>query len=210
MSFFRVSSRNIVKAKDGWLWERYWNGFTWSWQNTGRGIFGRPVVLIRGNTSSTSDADIRIHLFAQGSGGKLWERYWDGSTWTWFDHGKEIDGEPLIVARGNLRNVDGGAIRINMFVRSLDYTMSGGTNSHINQRIKLWERYWDGSTWTWRDTGMEVAGDPTAVVRGNVEDVEANDLRINLFVAGANGELLEHYWNGSTWSWSDTGMVVPT
>ena len=36
----------------------------------------------------------------------------------------------------------------------------------------------------------------------------ANDLRISVFVQGADRKLWERYWNGAGWSWIDTGLQV--
>jgi hypothetical protein len=194
----------FVKGLDGKLLERSWNGSAWSWTDTGQGIAGRPAVLMRGNAASVSGGDIRINLFAQGTDGRLWERYWNGATWSWIDTGMTADGAPLVIAHGNLGSVDGADIRIHVFNRVPEYIPS-----HPHFRVRLWERYWNGSAWSWTDTGRTVAGDPTAIVRGDVEDAGADDLRVNLFVAGDDGRLWERYWDGSTWSWVDAGQAVP-
>jgi hypothetical protein len=184
----------FVRRRDGNLWEQYWDGATWTWVDTGKAVFGRAVALVRGQVQDVVAGDIRINLFVQGADRRLWERYWDGSNWTWVDHGKAVDGEPLVLARGDLSSTDGAQVRVNLFVRGLDGN--------------LWERYWDGANWTWVDTGMAVSGDPIAVVRGDFEEVDADDLRINLFVRGADGNLWERYWDGAKWTWVDTGMAV--
>jgi hypothetical protein len=198
-----------VKGLDGKLWERYWNGSAWSWNDTGKGIVGRAVPVVRGNTESAAGADIRINLFLQGTDGKLWERYWNGSTWSWGDTGKPADGEPVPIVRGNAGAVSGAEIRINLFVPVLEFSTSGGPNPHPHYDIRLWERYWNGSAWSWRDTVKDIRGAPVAIVRGDVEGVQADDLRINLWVAGADGTLWEHYWNGSSWTWANTEASVP-
>jgi Common central domain of tyrosinase len=184
----------FMRRSDGNLWERYWNGSSWIWVNTGKAVFGRAVAHVRGDVEDVDPADIRINLFVQGEDRKLWERYWNGSSWSWNDTGKQVDGEPLILARGNIGAANAATLRINLFVRGLDG--------------KLWERYWNGSSWTWVDTGKAVAGDPIAIVRGDVQDVDPADIRINLFVRGADNKLWERYWNGASWSWVDTGKLI--
>jgi hypothetical protein len=184
----------FVRRADGRLWERYWNGSTWTWVDTGKAVYGRVVPLVRGDVDDVDANGLRINLFVQGADRKLWERYWNGSAWSWVDTGKEVDGEPLILARGNLGSASGSSLRINLFVRGVDG--------------KLWERYWNGSAWTWVDTGKAVSGDPIAVVRGDTDSVNGADVRINLFVRGADNILWERYWNGSTWAWADTGKQV--
>lgn len=200
----RIRLLVFVKGKDGKLWERYWNGSTWTWIDHGRGIVGQPVAVTHGNSASVSSAGIRISLFVQGSDGKLWERFWTGSAWTWRDTGRTADGEPIVVARGNLGAVDRANVRLHVFNRSLEYETTG----HAHYHVKLWEHVWNGTGWSWRDTGREVAAQPAAVVRGDTGGLSSDDLRINLFVTGTDGRLWEHVWNGTGWGWSDTGRVV--
>jgi hypothetical protein len=198
----------FVRGADGRLWERYWNGGSWTWIDTGKGIRGRVAAIQRGNRRSTNGGDIRINLFAEGTDGTLWERYWDGGSWAWIDTGKPAVGEPLAIVRGNADTVDPTAIRINLFVPVLETTSSGGTTPHRHFDVHLWERYWNGAAWTWVDTGLDIRSKPAAIARGDVEDVAANDLRINLWVAGEDGRLWERYWDGASWSWVDTGAEV--
>ncbi len=195
----------FVKGLDGKLWERYWNGSSWSWNDTGRGIVGRPSILMRGATHTVTGSDVRINLFARGTDGRLWERYWNGTTWSWIDTGRATDSDPLVIARGNLGSVSGSDVRINLFVCVPEYLPG-----HPHLQVKLWERYWNGSAWSWVDTGRTVASQPVALVRGNASTVDASNLRVNLFVAGGDGKLWERYWNGSAWSWVDTSLAVAT
>jgi hypothetical protein len=88
--------------------------------------------------------------------------------------------------------------------------------------MKLWKRYWNGSAWTWVDTGKPADGEPLVLIRGNTDSVNAADVRINLFApvlqATVSGgpiphthydiRLWERYWNGSAWAWADTGADV--
>jgi hypothetical protein len=198
----------FVRGLDGKLWERFWNGSSWSWVDTGKGVTGRVVPVVRGNRKSTSGSDVRINLFVQGTDGKLWERYWDGSTWSWVDTGRPVDGEPLAIVRGNADSVNAEEIRINLFVPVLETTISSGTNPHRHYNIRLWERYWNGAAWSWVDTGRHIRSLPSAIVRGDVEDVGTADLRINLWVAGDDGRLWERFWNGASWTWVDAGADV--
>jgi hypothetical protein len=198
----------FVRGADGRLWERYWDGAAWSWVDTGKGVRGRVATILRGNQRSTDGADIRINLFAEGTDGKLWERYWDGGNWSWVDTGKPAVGEPVAVVRGNADSVDPAAIRINLFVPVLETSSSGGPTPHRHFDVRLWERYWNGAAWTWVDTGRDIRSKPAAIARGDIEDVAADDLRINLWVAGEDGKLWERYWDGASWSWVDTGADV--
>lgn len=198
-----------VKALDGRLWERYWNGSTWGWFDTGKGIVGRATPVVRGNTNAVGAGGVRINLFVQGTDGKLWERYWNGSGWSWIDTGKPTDGPPTVVVRGNIGDVSAAGVRINVFVPVLQTSPSGGTSPHPHYDLRLWQRYWNGAAWAWIDTGKNVRAEASAIVRGDVEDVMPDDLRINLWVAGDDARLWEYYWNGAGWAWVDTGAQVP-
>jgi len=198
----------FVRGTDGHLWERYWDGAAWTWVDTGKGIRGRVTAILRGNRWSADGGDVRINLFAEGTDGQLWERYWDGATWTWVDTGKPAVGEPLAIVRGNTGTVDPAAVRINLFVPVLHTTASGGPTPHRHFDIHLWERYWNGAAWAWVDTGLDIRNKPAAISRGHVEDVATDDLRINLWVAGNDAKLWERYWDGASWSWVDTGAEV--
>lgn len=186
----------FARATTGLLMERSWNGSAWStWTSTGQSVRGNPVILQRGLIHSTNNADVRINLFVQRSDGRLMERFWNGSTWTWRDTGRTVAGQPVILTRGStFGTTNESQLRVNMFVRGSDNL--------------LWEYHWNGSAWSWRNTGQAVSGDPVAIQRGNTASTNAADVRINLFVRGANGQLMEHHWNGSAWSWRDTGRAV--
>ena len=95
-------------------------------------------------------------------------------------------------------------MRTHVFTRSLEYETTG----HAHYHVKLWEHHWNGTAWSWRDTAREVAGEPAAIVRGDVEGLSFDDLRIHVFVAGTDRKLWEQIWNGTGWSWSDTGRAV--
>jgi hypothetical protein len=75
--------------------------------------------VVHGNTAAVSSAGVRISLFVQGSDGKLWEHFWNGSAWSWRDTGRMADGEPIVIARGNLGAVDRANVRLHVFARSL-------------------------------------------------------------------------------------------
>jgi hypothetical protein len=168
----------------------------------------QPTAIVRGNTGSPDAANVRINLFVRRKDGNLWERYWDGATWTWVDTGKPAVGEPLAIVRGNTGTVDPAAVRINLFVPVLHTTASGGPTPHRHFDIHLWERYWNGAAWAWVDTGLDIRNKPAAISRGHVGDVATDDLRINLWVAGNDAKLWERYWDGASWSWVDTGAEV--
>ena len=198
----------FVRGMDGHLWERHWNGSSWTWIDTGRGVRGRVVALTRGNRRGASDAEVRINVFAQGTDGNLWERYWNGSSWRWVNTGRPVDGQPVALLRGNVDSVHGADIRINLLVPVLQTSASGGTSPHRHYDTRLWERYWNGAQWTWVDTGRNIRSTPAVLAHGDIEDVGTRDLRLHLWAAGEDGKLWQRSWNGSSWAWEDTGADV--
>lgn len=180
----------FAQGGDGNLWERHWNGSTWAWSNTGRQVAGDPTVVMYGAAGTTSNANVRIHLFVRGANGNLQEREWNGSSWTWFDRGQAISGKPTAVLWGNPASTNMADVRINVFART-----AGGV---------LFERAWNGSGWNTLTTTTVATDSPTAVVSGNLST--STGVRINVFFPGANGDMWEREWNGSGWSTADTGM----
>lgn len=182
----------FTRGSDGCLWQRYWNGATWKWTNHAKGVIGEPVAHMRGNTHGLDDSKVQINLFVTCADNRLWELFWNGATWTWASTGKVVApaARPLIFARGDLASPNPAGVRINVFVRGMDGN--------------LWERYWNGATWTWTSHAKLIAGDPAAHVRGTSNLVEAAQLRVNLFVMGADGKVWERWWDGANWYWQDT------
>ena len=99
-------------------------------------VAGALVAVVYGDKEDVGANDIRIRLFVRGADGKLWERYWNGTAWSWLDTGKEVIDEPLVLAQGSLGGTDETRHPLALFfVKGKDG--------------KLWERYWNGSAWSW-------------------------------------------------------------
>jgi hypothetical protein len=179
---------------NGHLYEVSWDGTRWVNRDHGGSLTPGILMFGRGNFGSISNGAIRINSFACGTNGHLLEFSWNGSKWVWADHGGSLGGGMAATGRGNFSSIQGSGVRINMFMRS-----SSGT---------LMERYWNGSNWGWGDHGGNVLGTPTMLSRGDLWNVNSGSVRINLVIAGANGHLMQHYWDGSQWMWVDHGGSV--
>ena len=184
----------FTRGTDGNLWLRVWDGTGWYWSNFGKRITSDPVALVRGDTGSVDFHKIRINIFVVGADGKLWELIFNGVSWGWSDTGRAVafDAQPLILAQGNLASTSAEDVRISLFVRGADGN--------------LWLRSWSGTAWYWSNFGMQIIGDPVAHVRGDTSTLETrgNKIRVNMFVTGADGKLMESDWNGTAWNASDT------
>ena len=89
-----VSTRNqhrlnvFVVGTDGSIWERFYDG---AW-NHGWIHHGAPTGGISGAATAKSEPGTvawgmseRVDLFVRGADDKLWQKFWDGSSWTaWF------------------------------------------------------------------------------------------------------------------------------
>jgi len=130
------------------------------------------------------------------------ERWWDGGKWTWTDHGLP---PPKTGVRNFLSEPTIAAYRMVLTQRfSIFLKQSDGS---------LIERYWTGSTWLWADHGHPPGtlpnGARNSISSGLVSVAWKAGItdRINVFARSANGNLMERYWSGSQWLWSE--HVVP-
>jgi hypothetical protein len=135
--------------------------------------------------SFTSNPDIsswgpgRLDIFARGTDGKLWHKYWNyGSYGPWESTpGPSIEGGPGAVSWGNGR--------IDVVARSAE---AGNPIAH-------W--YWDGS-WHNDSLGGSFTSDPDISSWGPG--------RLDVFARGTDGKLWHKYWNYGSWSgWESMG-----
>jgi hypothetical protein len=107
------------------------------------------------------------------------------------------DGLPLVIARGDLANPSRAGVRISLFALGKD---DG----------KVWERSWDGGGWSWHDTGFRGAAlsKGGAMLVHGVPTLDAKDLRMHLYVQNFDTKLHVRYWDGASWTWSDTGKEL--
>ncbi|HEX8136089.1 MAG TPA: tyrosinase family protein [Pyrinomonadaceae bacterium] len=197
----------LVEGSDRYLWECYWNGSAWRWANTGLSADGNPVIITYGNKSSTNLTDLRIKVFIRDRDGHLREgSRTEGSNaapvWTW-DSGthseKVIANDPVPVTHGNLGSVNGQDVRINLFV----------SVKESDGRETLWLRAWDGAKWAWKplqqsaeDAAQFVADDASVLAYGTLTSTDAKNIRMRVYVKSFAGTLMEVYWDGSAWKWS--------
>jgi len=174
----------FVVGDNGILYDKYWNGSAWEWEvqkhPTGTTVFGSSAVWL--------PAEFPLYDFVGGANGHLYDLYWDGSAWAW-----EGQGTPP----GSTVEYVGGAVYDPASPNPL-YVFVVGENGH------LFVKYMNGSTseWTWRDQGTPPGTTATYVPTSVYQSITEN---LSAFVTGANGHLLENYWNGSAWAWDDLG-----
>ena len=114
------------------FWTRFWTS------GMQRGT-GNPTLTGQGYLADRGSANVRMNVYVRGAEGKLWERQWNGSAWSWSDTGREKSwGRVVALTHGNTASTVGLDVRRYLFVQGADR--------------KLWERYWNGAKWAWNDT----------------------------------------------------------
>ena len=187
----------FVASDNGHLYDKYWNGREWVWQDQGIPLGATGVAVASASGAVYQPTLDRIIVFVVGLGSAhLYDKYWNGREWVWEDQGFPAGatgppGEPLLAASAVYRQkLD----RIIVFVV--------GDDSH------LYDKYWDGSKWIWEPQGIppetSSVGDPPSAVYQPTLD------RIWVFVVADNGHLYDKYWNGREWVWEDQGMPSGT
>jgi hypothetical protein len=121
----------------------------------------------------------------------LVSNHYDGTKWTWTDHGNPARDSAEIGNPQAITYVDNaGNRRIYVFATT------------TNRRLKL--LYFNGFQWQWVDQGGPDI-DPTSTSAITYVDPTGNR-RIYLFGTGtSNSHLVTNYWNGSSWLWADNG-----
>jgi hypothetical protein len=126
----------FVRGTDNGLWQRTWNGTTWSnWVSLGGILTADPTAVSWGPN--------RIDVFVRGTDNGMWQLTWNGSTWSnWQSLGGILTSAPEASSWG--------ANHLDVFVRGTDKG--------------LWQLTWNGSAWSnWQSLGGIATSSPTAV-----------------------------------------------
>jgi len=187
----------FVASDNGHLYDKYWNGREWVWQDQGIPLGATGVAVASASGAVYQPTLDRIIVFVVGLGSAhLYDKYWNGREWVWEDQGFPAGatgppGEPLLAASAVYRQkLD----RIIVFVVGFD-------DGH------LYDKYWNGSEWVWEDQGMpsgpSFLNTPSAVYQQKLD-------RIIVFVVGDDSHLYDKYWDGSKWIWEPQGIPPET
>ncbi len=145
------------------------------WESLGGKITSNPAVVSWGAN--------RIDVFARGTDGAVWHRWWNGRSWGGWESlgGKIPEGS-------NISAVSWGSNRIDLFVKGMDSA--------------LWHKWWDGRKWGgWESLGGKITSDPTAVCWGSN--------RIDIFARGTDGAVWHRWWGGKWGGWESLGGKIP-
>jgi hypothetical protein len=140
-----------VRGKDSSLYVKV-SYLGWTNQGTpGVGLAGDPALVAFKRDTPRPGTDW-LFAFVRGSDGHLYQNFWDGSEWTWYDQGTpgvDLAGDPALVAFKR-DTPQPGTDWLFAFVR--------GSDDH------LYQNYWDGSQWQWYDQGRPGMGLTTGPV----------------------------------------------
>jgi hypothetical protein len=150
-----------------------------------------PALAFTGNLSAITYLDDslenRIEVFAISDEGHLVAKRFDGTRWTWIDHGLP-PGSTSLRTVDAVTNVDAsGKRRFYVFVIDNE------------RRLKL--RYLEGALWKWADQG---GSQLSMSMQSAITYVDTSGNR-RLYYFTDNGGLRYNYWNGSSWQWVHVG-----
>src|SRR5262249_8157579 len=122
------------------------SGFAWNSGRIGRlNIFGMTSPD-KDIVNAAADDAARL-LFGDG----LRELWWDGSQWNWSDHGAPPGTNRVMLGRNSA--VWDPALQQGRVLVAAD--SHGGLP-------QLWDRFWDGSQWSWSQLGNPLGTDPAS------------------------------------------------
>jgi hypothetical protein len=166
----------FLKGTDGYLWQKWWTGSSWSeWVKISEALGGK----IAGGPGAVSMAAGRLDVVARMPDNTVGHWYYDGA-WHYDNLGGNTAGDPDIASDTNGH--------LNVFVKGAEG--------------ELWQKWWTGSGWSaWQNLswfgGGKISGGPGAVSWGpNRFDV----------VARMPDSSVGHWWyDGSTWHYDNLG-----
>jgi hypothetical protein len=132
----------FVEGVNGELFDLYWNGSGWVWQDQGvppgtSGVVNFPSALYDPKSPNP------LMVFVEGNNAHLVDKYWNGSKWVWQDQG---------IPPGDV-GVDGlcglSAVYDPTLSNPIAVFMVGTSTG------ALYQKYYDGTTsaWVWQNQG---------------------------------------------------------
>jgi peptidoglycan/xylan/chitin deacetylase (PgdA/CDA1 family) len=134
----------------------------------------------------------RMDVFARGSDGGIWTKWWDGSAWHGWDSLGGSVQQPQIPG-GGARDVDPAGV-----TRGFGH---GDVFVRWNND-QLYHRGWDNGHWSnWETLGGALRSGPAACSWGTN--------RVEVFVRGTDDQMWHKWWDVSRWSgWEPLGGVL--
>jgi photosystem II stability/assembly factor-like uncharacterized protein len=178
----------FVLGDDGNLYVHYRSGDNWYWANQGRPEGG--AITSAPNAITYRENGVQhIMVFVQGVDGHLHANHWDGTHWSWIDHGRMENS--YVASAPTAITYHDNQRRIYVFVKGL--------------YGNLFVRYWNGSNWNWgnqgKPNGAVVVERPNAITY-----FDGSGHRIYVFVKSNDMRLFVNYrYGGGGWHWAEQG-----
>lgn len=148
-----------------------WFRVTTDWESLGGAVTSGPATASWGPG--------RLDVFARGTDGQLWHKWYTGAWAGWEPLGGSLASDPAVVSWG--------PNRIDVFARSA----SGA----------LLHRWWDGSQWRGWETLPGSMNSAPAVASWQAG-------RLDVFAKGADGTLIHKWYDGGWSGWESLGGVL--
>lgn len=174
----------FVRGQDAALYQRTWNGSTWSaW---GASLGGPTGGTFTGKPAAVSWGTGNITVAVRGTDDAVYTRTWTSGTWSaWQSLGGTTTGSPAIATQG--------ANKLDVFMRGSDGA--------------LYENSYNGSTWSgW---GSSLGGPTGGTFTGTPAAVSWGTGNITIAVRGTDNVAYTRTWTSGTWStWQSLGGTL--
>jgi hypothetical protein len=184
----------VFFENSGVLKDFYYNGTKWVSQSQGKPS-GTTAAYV-GTAVYDPASSNPIAVFVAGVNGDLFDKYYDSTTakWVW-----QSQGNPGVSIFGSAAVYDPASSN-----PIIDFV--GGTNG------QLYDKYYDNGTsdWVWQSQGLPTGTTVAYVGTALYDPTSSNPLIV--WVTGANGHLLDLYYDNNThdWLWQDQGTPPGT
>jgi hypothetical protein len=192
----------FVVANDGHLYDKYWDGAQWRWEDLGKPTGANAIYSPAACYQVTLD---RIVVFVLGDNGHFYDFFFDGAGWVCEDQGSphpSIDPRnPLGIYTSPCAIYQPTLDRVSAFVV--------GINGH------LYNLFFGGGGGTWADLanpGGEIGHAVTGENSSPGVTYQAPLDRIVVVVdaqIGPNHSTYIDYYDGQKWVWNDVGVDSP-
>ncbi len=173
----------VVRGTNDRVYQKYFDRDGGGWSG-----FGNLEGDAAGDPTICSWGEERLDIFVRRSTGKLYHKWWNGSSWspsgsTWEDLGGSLASDPDAISWGP------GRIDVFAFDTTGDLVQA---------------RYISGGTgWSWYNHG------PANAKAGSHPSVSSwTTNRIDVFIQGSDNALKHKWWNGSWSGWENLGGVL--
>jgi hypothetical protein len=168
-------------------------------------LFGAPPAhAVKGRPSAITfddpGSDRKIYAFVKGDNGHLLSNHFNGTSWTWTDHGVPEGTSSINNPKAVTYNDANGNRRIYVFV--------------VDNTGHLAIRFYKGPSygWQWSKQGGPWISAKSLSASTYLDDSGVMHLYAFAFSTNSGGavpyKLVKHYWNGSAWGWNDMGTYA--